>query len=54
MGVEYRFLFVNIYGNNFNMFSICRIHYMGGGIPLTEWLDEKERNEGNNFYKYIF
>lgn len=25
-----------------------------GGIPLTEWLDEKERNEGNNFYKYIF
>lgn len=25
-----------------------------GGIPLTEWLDEKERNEGNNFDKYIF
>ena len=25
-----------------------------GGIPLTEWLDKKERNEGNNFYKYIF
>lgn len=29
-------------------FIIC------GGIPLTEWLDEKERNEGNNFDKYIF
>ena len=29
-------------------FIIC------GGIPLTEWLDEKERNEGNNFNKYIF
>ena len=25
-----------------------------GGIPLTEWLDEKERNEGNNFTKYVF
>ena len=25
-----------------------------GGILLAEWLDEKERNEGNNFYKYIF
>ena len=25
-----------------------------GGIPLTEWLDEKERNEGNNFNIYIF
>ena len=24
------------------------------GIPLSEWLDEKERNEGNNFDKYIF
>lgn len=32
----------------FVAFSIC------GGIPLTEWLDEKERNEGNNFDKYIF
>ena len=32
----------------FVAFIIC------GGIPLTEWLDEKERNEGNNFYKYIF
>ena len=29
-------------------FIIC------GGIPLSEWLDEKERNEGNNFDKYIF
>lgn len=25
-----------------------------GGIPLTEWLEKKERNEGNNFDKYIF
>ena len=32
----------------FVAFIIC------GGIPLTEWLDEKERNEGNNFDKYIF
>lgn len=32
----------------FVVFIIC------GGIPLTEWLDEKERNEGNNFDKYIF
>ena len=32
----------------FIAFIIC------GGIPLTEWLDEKERNEGNNFDKYIF
>ena len=32
----------------FVAFIIC------GGIPLTEWLDEKERNEGNNFNKYIF
>lgn len=32
----------------FVTFIIC------GGIPLTEWLDEKERNEGNNFDKYIF
>lgn len=32
----------------FIAFIIC------GGIPLTEWLDEKERNEGNNFNKYIF
>ena len=32
----------------FAAFIIC------GGIPLTEWLDEKERNEGNNFNKYIF
>lgn len=32
----------------FVAFAIC------GGIPLTEWLDEKERNEGNNFDKYIF
>lgn len=37
--------------------SICLIFVafiICGGIPLTEWLDEKERNEGNNFYKYIF
>ena len=37
--------------------SICLV-FVGfiicGGIPLTEWLDEKERNEGNNFNKYIF
>lgn len=37
--------------------SICLV-FVGfiicGGIPLTEWLDEKERNEGNNFDKYIF
>ena len=32
----------------FVAFIIC------GGIPLTEWLDEKERNEGNYFDKYIF
>lgn len=32
----------------FVAFIIC------GGILLTEWLDEKERNEGNNFDKYIF
>lgn len=32
----------------FVAFIIC------GGIPLTEWLDEKERNKGNNFDKYIF
>lgn len=32
----------------FVAFIIC------GGIPLTEWLDKKERNEGNNFDKYIF
>ena len=32
----------------FVAFIIC------GGIPLSEWLDEKERNEGNNFDKYIF
>ena len=32
----------------FVAFIIC------GGIPLTEWLDEKERNEGNNFTKYVF
>lgn len=32
----------------FVAFIIC------SGIPLTEWLDEKERNEGNNFDKYIF
>ena len=32
----------------FIAFIIC------GGIPLTDWLDEKERNEGNNFDKYIF
>lgn len=32
----------------FVVFIIC------GGIPLSEWLDEKERNEGNNFDKYIF
>lgn len=32
----------------FVAFIIC------GGIPLTEWLDEKERYEGNNFNKYIF
>lgn len=32
----------------FVAFFIC------GGIPLSEWLDEKERNEGNNFDKYIF
>lgn len=32
----------------FVLFIIC------GGIPLSEWLDEKERNEGNNFDKYIF
>lgn len=31
----------------FVAFIIC-------GIPLTEWLDEKERYEGNNFNKYIF
>lgn len=29
-------------------FIIC------GGIPLTEWLQEKERYEGNNFKKYVF
>ena len=37
--------------------SICLIFVafiICSGIPLTEWLDEKERNEGNNFYKYIF
>lgn len=37
--------------------SICLV-FVGfiicGGISLTEWLDEKERNEGNNFNKYIF
>lgn len=32
----------------FVAFVIC------GGIPLTEWLEEKEKNEGNNFDKYIF
>ena len=32
----------------FVAFIIC------GGIPLSEWLDETERNEGNNFDKYIF
>lgn len=32
----------------FVAFIIC------GGILLTEWLDEKERNEGNNLDKYIF
>ena len=32
----------------FVAFIIC------GGIPLTEWLNEKERYEGNNFDKYIF
>ena len=32
----------------FIAFIIC------GGIQLTDWLDEKERNEGNNFNKYIF
>ena len=32
----------------FVAFIIC------GGIPLSEWLDEKEINEGNNFDKYIF
>ena len=32
----------------FVAFIIC------GGIPLSEWLDEKEKNEGNNFDKYIF
>lgn len=32
----------------FVAFAIC------GGIPLTEWLEKKERNEGNNFDKYIF
>lgn len=32
----------------FVLFIIC------GGIPLTEWLDEKERYKGNNFNKYIF
>nr|DAV36565.1 MAG TPA: Thrombin light chain [Bacteriophage sp.] len=32
----------------FVAFIIC------GGIPLTEWLEKKERNEGNNFDKYIF
>ena len=25
-----RFLFVNLYDNNFSMFSICSIHYMWG------------------------
>lgn len=25
-----------------------------GGIPLTEWLEEKEKYEGNNFTKYVF
>ena len=37
--------------------SICLVFvafFICGGIPLTEWLDEKERNEGNNFDKYIF
>lgn len=29
-------------------FIIC------GGIPLVEWLEEKERYEGNNFTKYVF
>ena len=29
-------------------FIIC------GGIPLTEWLEEKEKYEGNNFRKYVF
>lgn len=32
----------------FVAFIIC------GGIPLTEWLEEKERYEGNDFNKYIF
>lgn len=32
----------------FVVFIIC------GGIPLTEWLDKKERHEGNNFTKYVF
>lgn len=32
----------------FVAFIIC------GGIPLTEWLEKKEKNEGNNFDKYIF
>lgn len=39
---------VLIFGFVFVAFIIC------GGIPLSEWLDEKERNEGNNFDKYIF
>ena len=25
-----------------------------GGILLSDWLEEKEKNEGNNFQKYVF
>ena len=45
---------LSIFMTTISAFLVFVVFIICGGIPLTEWLDEKERNEGNNFDKYIF
>lgn len=45
---------LSIFMTTISAFLVFVVFIICGGIPLAEWLDKKERNEGNNFDKYIF